>query len=169
MSTKGCCHQFITNRDSQIGVWWRRKLLSANRSIFTQHGCENNTAVRRPWGQATFWLGSSCSALCWSALLLWWHFGVSAQLGKYSLQSLVERESRPIGATRVLTHKDIKSLPLVPDWSVLIQRRTPNLHCWIGPIGTVLTGENGVAVIGQWRSQWGYSCATPIGWGKSQS
>ena len=74
---------------------------------------------------------------------------VSAQLGKYSLQYLVERESRPTGATRALTHKDIKSLPLGPDWSVLIQRRTPNLHCWIGPIGTVLTGENGVAVIGQ--------------------
>lgn len=41
-----------------------------------------------------------------------------------------------------------KSLPLVPDWSVFMQLRTPKTHSLIGPKGTVLIGYNGTALIG---------------------
>ena len=42
-----------------------------------------------------------------------------------------------------------KSPPLVPDWLILMQIRTPNPHSLIGPKSTVLTGQNGAALIGQ--------------------
>lgn len=48
-------------------------------------------------------------------------------------------------------------------------RLTPNPHSLIGVKGTVLIGQNGVALIGWWRYWWKYSCAAPIGQGKLQS
>lgn len=44
-----------------------------------------------------------------------------------------------------------------------------NFCCLIGTKGTVLTGQNGATLIGQWRCQWGYSCKALTGPGKSQS
>ena len=41
------------------------------------------------------------------------------------------------------------STSYVPDWSVLMQMRTPNLHSLIGPKSTVLIGRNGVTLIDQ--------------------
>ena len=50
---------------------------------------------------------------------------------------------------------------LVPDWSVLMQIRTPNPHSLTGPKDTVLTGQNR-AVLVDWN------CAV-FGWGKPHS
>ena len=52
-----------------------------------------------------------------------------------------------------------KSLPLVTDWSIVMQMRTLQFGC---PKGTVLIGQNRATLIGQ-------SCAALIGWGKPQS
>lgn len=54
---------------------------------------------------------------------------------------------------------------LVPDWSVLMHMRTPNPHNLMGPKSTVLIDQNGAALVGQLRCQWGYSRAASIGWG----
>ena len=86
-----------------------------------------------------------CPVLCQSALAcaaLLWQDGVSAQpqirtqpclqwKGKVRFQS-----QRGAGLHRP------KSLPLVPNWSVLRQMRTPNPCSFIGPKGTVLIGQN---------------------------
>lgn len=42
-----------------------------------------------------------------------------------------------------------KSLPLVLDWSVLMQMTTPNPHSFIGLKSSVLIGQNGVSLIDQ--------------------
>ena len=42
-----------------------------------------------------------------------------------------------------------KSLPLVPDWSMSRQVRTPNPWSLIGPKGSVLIGHNRASLIGQ--------------------
>lgn len=49
---------------------------------------------------------------------------------------------------------------LVPDWPILMQRRTPNHHSSIGP-----KGRSEAALIGWGRSS--CSCATLIGWENS--
>lgn len=49
-----------------------------------------------------------------------------------------------------------------PDWAVVMQKRTPNLHSLIGPKGAVQIGRNRATLIGQ-------KCAALIGWGKPQS
>ena len=42
-----------------------------------------------------------------------------------------------------------EALPLVPDWSILMQMRTPNLCNLIGPKGTLLIGQDAATLIGQ--------------------
>lgn len=92
------------------------------------------------------WLESSTLLhLLWSALLcsrktnlvlhLW------LQLGKCSLPPLMERDS-------ALKHKDVdlyeqKSLPLVSNWSVLMQMRTINPHRFIEDIAAQLQLDGG--------------------------
>lgn len=49
-----------------------------------------------------------------------------------------------------------KSPPLVPDWSVLMQMRTPSPCSMTWPKNTVLIGQNGAALIRQWRCWWGW-------------
>lgn len=40
VATNGHWHQFSANSNLQFGVWWRRKLFSADSSIVIQHSCE---------------------------------------------------------------------------------------------------------------------------------
>lgn len=93
---------------------------------------------------------STCSALLRKDI-----FGDPWQPGKQ--QSLVERlasqshrdykERSPCPWSRV-----VPSGPrVVPDWSILMQMRAPNPHSLIAPESTVLIGQDGHALFGQWR------------------
>lgn len=66
-----------------------------------------------------------------------------------------------------------KSLPLVPDWFILMQTGTLNSCSLIYPPKrkNVLVGQNGAALIGLWRCWWWYtrSFTALIGRGKPQS
>lgn len=133
-------------------------------------------AVRQPWGQASLRLDSSAplcfaplhSALYWPALarlVQCFIFVVQLQLGKYSLQSLVKRESalcRPEGSW--LTRTDV--LAPIPDWSPNEDSRSSWLDC---SRDAGLIGQNGAARIGWWNRWCCYSCTALIGQEKPQS
>ena len=89
-----------------------------------------------------------CPILCQSALACascagTTYSAVSAQPEKGGPQSSAERESALPGPD---LHRQ-RSLPLVPDWFVLMHVRTPNPCSLVGANGTVLIGQNGAALI----------------------
>ena len=84
-------------------------------------------------------------------------------------QSLMETESELCWGRGEADLKREECLCPLTGWSVSMQIKTLNPHSLIGPKNTILIGQNEAALMGQWRCKWGYSCAAPIGWGKSQS
>ena len=92
-------------------------------------------SVRQPWDQPAFQLGSSAAAPWCSALVkhLWCLTSTrkhSLQWGKWASQARGE-----------LAYIKQKFLPLVPEWSILMEMRTPSPHNLIGPKGTSLIGR----------------------------
>ena len=81
VSTDGCWHHFNANENPQFGVWWRRKLFSAQ--AVTQHGYENSAALEQLWGPGLSdarQLPSAPDALRFALLFaapLWDGFGVA--------------------------------------------------------------------------------------------
>ena len=99
-----------------------------------QHDCENSMAMSQPWGQAPLQLGSSGvvhSAPC-----------TSASSSKNAVLSCPWKGKVCFLRQRGAGFYGQKSPPLVPGWSVLMQRRTTNPCNLIGPKGTVLIGQN---------------------------
>ena len=142
LSINGHWCRFNAKRNPQFGMRWIRKLyLEKNSSI-----CDP-AAVKQPWftghsGQVSLWLDSSslllaswvCSALqrnlqCFSSS---WGNAVFRLQWKCKVHSPSQR-----GACWYRQ----KSQLLAPDWSTLLQMRTPNPHSLIGPKGSVLIGQ----------------------------
>lgn len=108
------------------------------------------------WGDTTqLWALPSCEAALgpspsvarphWPAQFCasWLCSGVSGQLGKLSLWG---RESA-LQWQRGADFYWEKSPPLILDWSILIQMKTPNPHCLIGLTSPVLSGQNGATLV----------------------
>ena len=116
-----------------------------NSSITTKHGCENSLGTRQSWGQAPFQLDSSTllHAVC-SAQLWWDMFGVSAPARETGFGGKGKCAPR---ARRELTKTEVSTSG--PDWSVLMQIRTPNSHSLIGPKGTALISQNEATLVSE--------------------
>ena len=101
----------------------------------TCHSFQNSSVVISR-ALKTAWLWSSSGAS--GSLLCQGIVHASAKPGRHSLQwqGKVSSEKSPQGAGLY----GQKSLPRVPDWSVLMQIRTPNPPSLIGPKGTALIG-----------------------------
>ena len=106
-STEGSWSQVSTNREFSVGVHRRRKLYPApDGSAMMQHGCEAAPGPRpSPLLQAT---------------------ETSSVSGKSSAQSSVKRDST-LPEPRYGHHD-----ALMPDWSILMQMKTPSPHHLIG-------------------------------------
>ena len=105
------------------------------------------------------WLALICSLLQWDSL----GFYLSHGNALFSLWWKAKCMLRARGELADITEVSA----LAPDWSVLMQMRTSNLHSLIGPKGTFLIGYKWAAVLGWWTCWWGYNCAALIGEGKA--
>ena len=103
--------------------------------------------MKRPWGPAPLQLDRSA---------------LSGESRGHTQASTSRGEGKQTQSQRGADFHRQKSPPLGPDWSDLMQMRTPNPHSLIGPKRTVLIGQNGAALIGQ-------SCVSLIGWRKPKS
>lgn len=104
-------------------------------------------AVRRPWGEAPVWLDSSvllcfaCSSPLQSVPPALLHSGSGRHLRYFVFSILapareIQLFSLSLEGKMCISRQ--KSPPLVPDWSVIMQMRTPSPHSVIGPQNTVL-------------------------------
>lgn len=129
-------------------------------------------AVKTAWREVA--LGPHWSALCWCAPRRHLQCFSSSQGNK-----VFSGKCTLSAARGDLTY--IEGHPtMVPDWSILMQMRTPISHNLIGPKtslkqnktkqNTVFIGQNGASLVGEADGGWrgGYSCAAPIGWEKPQ-
>lgn len=112
-----------------------------------QLGCDtawlwNGTAVRPPTGRA--------ARPGYTALLQGDVFFCCFKPGQWGLQFSLERESALSNPEGAPSPRE-QSLPLVPNWSVLMQMRAPNPHTLIGSTSTVLIGRNAAALTGPRR------------------
>lgn len=165
--------QFNASTNPQFGVQWRKKLHSVQTTQLwysTAVGQLNSVkaqlwsrmAVRWPWGEAPFWLDSS-ALLCSACSFPLWSGKMSLVMSLVfrlwcfrSSQGNIVFSHQWKGKMCSVSHRGIdlhreKFLPLVPEWSVLMQMRTPNPWNMIGPKSTVLIGQNGSSLIGWWR------------------
>ena len=145
---------------------WRRKIYSVqtaqlwSSTAVKQHGWEvalgQGLSLARQLcsalvcstcsGPAT--LFCSCACLLPSALVRHLQYFSSSQETVFSVWWKGEVHSQRQRGAHICGHE---SLPLVPDWSILMQMRIPNPHSLVGPKGTVLIDQNGAVMIGQWR------------------
>ena len=72
----------------------------------------------------------------------------SAPASAREMQISVERKSTLSEQREGDLYRE-KSLPLVPEWYILVQMRTPNPCTYSGPKSTVLIDQNAAALIGQ--------------------
>ena len=101
-------------------------------------------------------------ALCWSTLLCSGKTPLVFQLSQGdSVFSLWWEEEVWSQSQRGAGLYGQKSLHLVPDWSLLMQIRTPNPNSLIGPKGTAMVGQNRASLVG-------WSCEASIRWEKPQ-
>ena len=109
--------------------------------------------MQQSWGQAPVRLDSSallCSSLvCWGLSFLKQQniFAISAQPRKQS--SLSAGEAKCVPEEEGKLDYIEKSIPLVLDWSVVMQMSTPGPQSFIGSTDTFLIGQNGVVLFGQ--------------------
>ena len=185
-----------TYRNPQFEVQWRRELDSVqNRSLVMQHGYENCMAVRQPWAHVALgpdpslasqphlpWSAWLCSALlCFGLLctvpvflactaLLYcdparhlWCFS-SARETVFILQW---KGKVPSSSQRGAHLYRQKSLPLVPDGSVLMQMRTPSAHsCLVQKALFWLARMELLCLVGTEQLQLGGESLSPIHWNR---
>ena len=113
---------------------------------------------------SSLWSCPFCVSLLWPVLvcsaLFQWVFQLSWGNGLFSFPWKGKAHCPNQRGTALYGQK---SMPLVPDWFVLMQMRTPN------PRSLHLSKRHYSALIGHWRCWRGYSCTAPVGWGKPQS
>ena len=175
MSAIGFWSQFNTNRNLSFGCSEEEILFTAKRldcdtaQLGKQQGCRaalgpgpplpGQFCSAPPWPGlfcvtpvcfVPHWFASLCSGEAFSVFLCSLRKTVSCGKGKCTPWAPGRWGSWPMGV-----------LPLVTNWSILMQMRTPNPCSLIFPKGTVLIGQNRATLIG-------WSCAALIGWGEPQ-
>lgn len=123
-----------------------------------QHSRKHSLAVEQFWAQTTLQIDSSallldglfCAVLICSRLIL--VLQLSQGDRETELSSMERKSVLPEPAGNCFCGE--KSQPLVCDWSVLIQMRTPNPDNLIGLKGTVLVGQNKTTLMDQCSCDW---------------